>query len=396
MVRRGSNGSSPSQGFPKARQTGASTRRNLLGSRSVEVGVVLRSKLIATACVLCAVSIAIGCGVAVGQEKSGFQAQTPASPNCPSSSEGAVVQTLRMPGRPGFLLLAKNTLWVAIASARPSGRGALVRIDARSGRVQRIFRLPVNPYQLAFGFGSLWVTGETTNRRYQGRLLRIDPSTGRVLRLIRGPQTLGAKIATTSDAVWIGGADIFPHGHSERAGVRFVYKIDPRRNAVVRRVRLPAQATVIDLQGDGRSLWSAGWWGVVKLSAAGRVLFVQRIDGSGWSLAQTPGAVWVAQPFFGSRPVRRQDRPARRLLRIATSGARRISVMELQTQPGHVSSAAGVVWVTANGGLARIDLAEMPPTLTTVPVDFSPNYHVPFAGGLWVSDLRANRVHKIC
>jgi hypothetical protein len=301
-----------------------------------------------------------------------------------------------MPGRPGFLLLAKNTLWVAIASARPSGRGALVRVDARSGRVQRIFRLPVNPYQLAFGFGSLWVTGETTNRRYQGRLFRIDPSTGRVLRLIRGPQTLGSKVATTSDAVWIGGADIFPSGHSERAGVRFVYKIDPKRNAVVRRVQLPAQATVIALQGDGRSLWSVGWWGVVKLSAAGHVLFVQRIDGSGWSLAQTPGAVWVAQPFFGSRPVRRQDRPARRLLRIATSGVRRISVTELQTQPGHVSSAAGVVWVTANGGLARIDAAEMPPTLTTVPVDFSPNYHVPFSGGLWVSDLRANRVHKVC
>jgi hypothetical protein len=358
--------------------------------------VVLRSELIATACVLCAVLIAIGCGVAVGQEKSGFRAQTPAAPSCPSSSGGAVVQTLRMPGRPGFLLLAKHALWVAIASARPSGRGALVRIDARSGRVLRRFRLPVNPYQLAFGFGSLWVTGETTNRRYQGRLLRIDPSTGRVLRLIRGPQTLGAKIATTSDAVWIGGADIFPPGHSERAGVRFVYKIDPKRNAVVRRVQLPAQATVIDLQGDGRSLWSAGWWGVVKLSAAGRVLFVQRIDGSGWSLAQTPGAVWVAQPFFGSRPVRRQDRPARRLLRIATSGARRISVTELQTQPGHVSSAAGVVWVSANGGLARIDAAGMPPTLTTVPLDFSPNYHVPFAGGLWVSDLRANRVHKVC
>jgi len=301
-----------------------------------------------------------------------------------------------MPGRPGFLLLVKNTLWVAIASPRPSGRGALVRIDARSGRVLRMFRLPVNPYQLAFGFGSLWVTGETNNRRYQGRLLRIDPSTGRVLRLIRGPQTLGAKIATTSDAVWIGGADVFPPGHSERAGVRFVYKIDPRRNVVVRRVQLPAQSTVIALHGDGRALWSVGWWGVVKLSAAGRVLFFQRIDGSGWSLAQTPGAVWVAQPFFGSRPVRKQDRPARRLLRIATSGVRRISVLELQTQPGHVSSADGVVWVMANGGLARMDAAEMSPTLTSVPVDFSPNYHVAFGGGLWLSDLRANRVHKVC
>jgi hypothetical protein len=358
--------------------------------------VSLRSKQITTACVACAVFVAIGCGVAVGGAKSGFQAQTPESPSCPSSSGAAVVRTLRMPSRPGFLLLVKNTLWVAIAPAHPSGRGALVRIDARSGRVQRIFRLPVNPYQLAFGFGSLWLTGETNNRAYQGRLLRIDPTTGRVLRLIRGPQTLGSKIATTSDAVWIGGADIFPPGHSERAGVRFVYKIDPRRNAVVRRVELPAQATVIALQGDGRSLWSVGWWGVVKLSAAGRVLFMQRIDGSGWSLARTPGAVWVSQPFFGSRPVRKQNRPARRLLRIATSGVQRISVIELQTQPGHVSSAAGVVWTTANGGLARIDAAEMPPTLTDVPVDFSPNYHTPFAGGLWVSDLRANRVHKIC
>jgi hypothetical protein len=61
---------------------------------------------------------------------------------------------------------------------------------------------------------------------------------------------------------------------------------------------------------------------------------------------------------------------------------RRISLVGLQTQPGHVSSAAGVVWVSANGGLARIDAAEVPPTLTTVPVDFSPNYHLPFGGGL--------------
>ena len=356
----------------------------------------LNSRQIATACVACAVFVAIGCGVAVSQAKPGSRAQAPESSSCPSPSGAAVVRTLRMPGRPGFLLLVRNTLWVAIASPRPSGRGALVRIDARSGRVLRMFRLPVNPYQLAFGFGSLWVTGETNNRRYQGRLLRIDPSTGRALRLIHGPQTLGAKIATTSDAVWIGGADIFPPGHSERAGVRFVYKIDPRRNAVVRRVQLPAQSTVIALHGDGPALWSVGWWGVVKLSAAGRVLFFQRIDGSGWSLAQTPGAVWVAQPFFGSRPVRKQDRPARRLLRIATAGARRISVMELQTQPGHVSSADGVVWVTANGGLARMDAADMPPTLTRVPVDFSPNYHVAFDGGLWLSDLRANRVHKVC
>jgi hypothetical protein len=314
---------------------------------------------------------------------------------CPSPAGPKVVQTVRLPGRPGFLLIRKGTLWVAIGASRPLGRGAIVRIDARSGRVRRTFRLPVNPYQLALGFGSLWVTGETDDRRYQGRLLRLDPRTGRVVAVIRGPKTFGSKLASTSDAIWIGGADIFPRGHSELAGVRYVYKIDPRRNAVVRRVRLPGQATVIALAGEDSSLWSVGWWGVVKLSSSGRVLFRHRIDGSGWSLALTPGAVWVAQPWFGTQPVRRQNRPARRLLRIATSTGR-LTVVELETQPGGVSAAGGVVWVGANGGLARLDADEMPPTLTRIPVDLVPNYHVAFAGGVWVSELSGNRVSKIC
>jgi hypothetical protein len=157
--------------------------------------------------------------------------------------------------------------------------------------VEGVLRLPVDPYQLAFGFGSLWVTGYTSNRKYQDRLLRIDPNTGRVLRAIRGPRVLGSNIATTSAAVWINGADIFPKGRSERASVRFVYKVDPRRGAVVRRIQLPSQATVIDLLGAGSSLWSVGWLGPVKLSASGRVLFHQSIDGSGGSVALTRGTV---------------------------------------------------------------------------------------------------------
>jgi hypothetical protein len=123
-----------------------------------------------------------------------------------------------LPGRPGFLLLAKSRLWVAISASRPWGRGAIAQLDADSGEVRRILRLPVNPYQMAFGFGSLWVTGETSNHRYEGALLRFNPKTGRVVRVIRGPRVFGSKIATTTDAVWIGGADIFPKGHSEKAG----------------------------------------------------------------------------------------------------------------------------------------------------------------------------------
>jgi len=134
----------------------------------------------------------------------------------------------------------------------------------------------------------------------------------------------------------------------------------------------------------------------VRLSASGRVLFRRPIDGSGWSLALTPGVVWVAQPWFGQRPLRRQDRPARRLLRIPVAAPSRANVVELQTQPGGVSAAAGVVWVGANAGLARLDAAQLPPALEPISVDVEPNYHAAFPGGVWVSELHRNRVSKIC
>jgi hypothetical protein len=300
-----------------------------------------------------------------------------------------------VPGRPGFLLLKGNDLWVALAARAVSGRGAVARVDARSGRVERVFRLPIDPYQLVVGFGSLWVTGSTNDPRYRG-VLRVDLRSGRLVRVVRGPRALGSKLAVTADAVWVGGADIYPKGHSEKAGVRFVYEIDPRRNAVVRTVRLPGQATVISLVGAGRTLWSVGWWGVVHLSASGRVLFRSPIDGSGWSLALTPGVVWVAQPWLGKRPVRRQDRPARRLLRIPLATPSRRSVVELPIQPGGVSAAGGVVWVGGQGRLARLDAAQPPPAVADVRVKLQAVYHVAFPGGVWISELDANRVSKIC
>jgi hypothetical protein len=194
--------------------------------------------------------------------------------------------------------------------------------------------------------------------------------------------------------VWINGADIYPKGHQEKAGVRWVYKIDPLRNAIVRQVRL-ASTTTIDLLGEGDSLWATGWGAVVKLSRSRRVLFEQRFGGSGWSMMLTPGAVWVAEPWFGGPLDRRQNRPAKRLLKIARSGPRQVTVVELDTQPGAVSAAGGVVWISGNGGVARIAATDTPPTLTTA-VDLVPSYLEAVPGGVWVSELDRNRVSKVC
>ncbi|MDQ3894649.1 MAG: hypothetical protein M3292_08300 [Actinomycetota bacterium] len=216
--------------------------------------------------------------------------------------------------------------------------------------------------------------------------------------VIRGPILFGAAIATTADGVWVGGGDVYRRGRPDKAGVRFVFKIDPRQNAVAQRTRLRS-TTVIDLLGDGRSLWATGWGGVVKLAASGRVVFQQRFYGSGWAIALAPGAVWVAQPFSGTRDPRTQ-RVIHRLLRVRTR-PRRLTVIEWNTGrpglgPGDVSAAAGVVWVGANYGLARVDAAQEAPALTTVPVDVVPNRIEAFAGGAWVDQVNSAKLLKIC
>jgi hypothetical protein len=335
--------------------------------------------------------------LAVTLAASGLDRAAGASEACPSASGQEVVLTVPMPRTPGFLLLRQKTLWVAIPSARPPDPGSVVRVDPVTGRIQGTFSLPVNPYRLAYGFGSLWVTGEVNrhNRRYQGAVLRVDPRSGRITSVIRGPRLFGAALATTSDGVWVGGSDTYPEGQLDNTVARWVFKIDPRRNAVVRSVHL-APTTIIDVIGDGRFLWATGWGAVVKLSATGRLLFQQRFDGSGWSMAVAPGAVWVAQPFFGNRRDRRTQKPARRLLRVATSGPRRVAVVELATQPADVSAAAGVTWVGANGGLARLDGTQVPPTVTKVAADVRANRIEAFPGGAWVDELRTNELSKIC
>jgi hypothetical protein len=271
----------------------------------------------------------------------------------------------------------------------------LARVDAASGRVVRTFRLPVNPYRIAYGFGSLWLTGEAraVTRRYAGAVLRVDPQTGRILRVIHGPILLGSAIAATPDGIWVGGGDVYPPGQPDKAGVRFVFRIDPRRNAVTQRLRLRS-TTVIDLLGEGHALWATGWGAVVKVSPHGRVLYERRFYGSGWSLARTPNAIWVSQPFSGNRFPRTQ-RPVRRLLQ-GTIRPPRLTVTDLEVPPGLLDSADGVVWMTGPGGLMRIPASQQPVTLQRIPVTALPDHVAAFAGGVWGSVHHSRHLVKIC
>lgn len=292
------------------------------------------------------------------------------------------------------MVVVNQTVWLTTSSPRPHGHGRLLRVDATSGRV-RTFRLAGNPWSIAYGFGSLWITGEGGG--FDGAVIRIDPRSGRVLRVIRGPKRFGSALGVTSNGVWIGGGDIVPFRHPNDTVARWVFKIDPRRNAVTRSVRLSA-ATVIALAGDGPSLWATGWGAVVKLSPSGRVRSQRRMDGAGWSIAPAPGGVWVARPFFGTRSSR-QAFPARQLVRVRTS-ARRPTVVALGGQPADVAVAGGAAWAVAGDwrGGGRLDVVRVDESgaATIVPVRGMPGMIAAARNAVWLAAQQPNELSKIC
>jgi hypothetical protein len=314
---------------------------------------------------------------------------------CPSPTGHEAVLTAPMPGRPGPLLRVGRTLWVAIRSQRPWGAGQLLRVDARTGRIERRFALTGSADRLVFAFGSLWIPEEVSSRRGGSGIFRLDPRTGKVQDVIRGPH-LGTALAATADALWVGGADFFPAGHPERSWVYWVYKIDPKRGAVVRRVRL--RSTVIDLVGDGRSLWVTGWYAIVKLADSGRVVLRQPLRGAAWSISLVADGAWVAHTFAGIRRDRRPP-PERRLLRIRVRAKPQLTVLELDESPWAVSAAAGVTWVALgefSHEVLRVDESQSPLTTDRVEVPGIVSDVEAGSGGAWVAHTRRNGVTKVC
>lgn len=330
-------------------------------------------------------------------------AWTLASNSCAIRSSPTVALQTNVPSAPTHLVTASPILWVSLAGRHDPRTGAIlsggsiIALDETTGRTVRTVRLPVDPTQFTVAFGSLWVIGASNDRRFRG-VLRIDPKSGRVLQAIRASRAYGSRITATTTAIWVGGADVYAKGRSDRAGVRFVYRIDPRTNAVVYRVRLPRGMTVLDLEPEGSSLWVSGWWGVARLSDSGRTRFHRAFAGAGWAMAVTRRAVWVSMPWSGTPYQRRQDAShrAQQILRInRLVGQAPVSEIDLQDQPGTVAAAGGIVWTVDRRGLARIDDTTAPPVVVPTGLGNVATHLAPFRGGVWIVESDRNRVTKV-
>ena len=292
--------------------------------------------------------------------------------------------SVSVPGRPGPLALDGSTLWVGIQDglAKP---GRLLALDAATGRTLRSFRIPFDPLRIVPAFGSLWVTGQGGDRRYAG-VLELQPHSARILHVVRGKRTLGTALAATRSAVWVGGPDIYPEGKPEQSGVYLVDKIDPRRHAVVARYRL--RSTVIDLAGDGQSLWIAGWYAIVRLSETGHVELRIPIEGSTWSIARAPGGAWAAHTFLGRRG-HGIPPAAYELFRIRGST---LTTVPLDSSPWQVSSAGEKLWIA--GGERSVAVRELEGA--EVAVNGTLRGIQATADGVWIAEHDPNRLSKGC
>jgi hypothetical protein len=298
-----------------------------------------------------------------------------------ASRRSCTAVSVPLPAQPGPLAAAGRTLWVGI-HGKP---GRLLAVDALTGRKLRSFRLPFDPLRIVPAFGSLWLTGQGASPRYAG-VLEVDPRTGRFVRVIRGDRTLGTALAATASALWVGGPDIYPAGKPERSRVYLVYKLDPRRGTVVGRFRL--RSTVIDLLGDGRRLWIAGWYAIVRLSESGQVLLRKPIAGSAWSLARAPGGAWAAHTFLGRRGAGVPP-PAYELFRIRGS---QLTTIPVDESPWQVSSAAGMVWIAAgehSHAVRRLTGPEAQVRGIVRSIQAT-------SDGVWIAQLQPNQLTKAC
>jgi DNA-binding beta-propeller fold protein YncE len=236
---------------------------------------------------------------------------------------------IRVPGHPFRIAAGTRFIWVlgrGPAGACSVGRPCTVfRIDPETNRVVgKPTRLRMDAWDLAVGDRSVWVT------RFDGRVLRIDARTGRINALIGArPIYFGTAIAFGEEFVWTGNDD----GRYRRGST--VTKLDPATNHVVGQpVAIAGPEGPQSIAFGGRALWVAdhsGW--LVKVDpTTSKVVARQRLRFGPHGVAATNRAVYVA------------DAHADRLLEAdpRTAGIRRMAKLS----PGSIFPVvgAGSIW----------------------------------------------------
>jgi YVTN family beta-propeller protein len=214
---------------------------------------------------------------------------------------------------------------------------SLVRVDLATSAVTEQIPLPWQEYGYdTTGAGSVWQTDNENDV-----LARIDPVTGKVVAWIP-VAAAPAGVAVTEGSVWVA---------NEHNGS--VQRIDPTTNKVV------ATIPVGPVAPNGPQIMSAGpggvWVGIqhtgenVRVdSATNKVGLRVPLDGP---VASDGKQVWIG--------VEEGPNGVSQVVQIDPVSGRLITEVELEADDtiGGIAVGLGAVWVSADGGLTRIDPA---------------------------------------
>ena len=281
---------------------------------------------------------------------------------------GRIVGPATATGRLAELTSGGDQLW----GLRP---WTLVRIDLRRHAVSE-FHIHGPAYAFAAGFGSVWVA----NIR-DGTLSRIDVRSGRTVATIRGIGREAESVAVGFGSVWISSVGPWrkgPGGVMVPVGRGAVTRVDPGRNAIVRRIRVGRGAAAV-VTGES-SVWVANSRGVRPDDTVSRIdprtnrvtatIVVPR---GAAGVAAGAGSGWVVEsPSGGGGNLTRID---------AATDLTRTTRLRPSWIPGAVLVSGGRIWVADEGTatvlridprtlqrtVARIGIPSLPPPRIEAP-----------------------------
>jgi YVTN family beta-propeller protein len=228
------------------------------------------------------------------------------------------LRTLPVGGPPDGIAAAGGAIWVAESSARSSSV-SVRRIDAQFNSVENTVELanlvPGSKVAIAGRRGPLWVAP------FSGQLTALDPSSGRVLRRI-DPGVAPIAVDAGAGAVWVaddeadyvarfstrGSSYSIPVGHVPNAiavgaggvwvadtGDGTVERIDPKKRAVVARIRVGAEPSGIAVGGGSVWVADSGDGTVMRIDpASDRVVARIAVGASPRAIVIGDGRAWVA------------------------------------------------------------------------------------------------------
>lgn len=218
-----------------------------------------------------------------------------------------------------------DLIWAVTHSASLFGPDTLVAFDRGSGRVGRAIEVESLGGGLALGEGVLWASDPS-----RGAVLRIDLRSGRTDSIPLGEDVRPESIILAEGAVWVGsGSDVK------------VRRIDPARAEVVAQIQLGEDEDLdhnIRLAAGGGSIWAVEFFGDTDLHRIdpGTNTIAGQIDDIGdgaVGIAYGEDAVWITSVHDG------------RVHRVDPTALEVVASPKVGRMPLGVAVGEGAVWV---------------------------------------------------